>query len=145
METLEALIRTLVAANSRDEEGMTARQALAALMLKDVLDATMRSNDRRRELKETIVNHMQKADGSHEELKIQMMELQKSCGTQAVLGIMKKHLGETAMVPNENNARMLISRLLAIDKKCVENENKAAAHQQKHRGGSRKYVGGCKN
>ena len=112
---------------------MTARQALAAMMLKDVLDAMRRSNDRRRELTETIDNHIQKADGRHEELKIQMMELQKSCGAQTVKDSMEKyfetHRAVTTLVPNENKVGMLITRLVAIDKKCVENENKAAAHQ----------------
>ena len=127
METLEALICALVAANSRNEEGMTASQALATRMLKDVL-VTMRATNRcGRELKETIDNHIQKADGRHEELKIQMMELQKSCGAQTVKDSMEKyfetHRAVTTMVPNENKAGMLITRLVAIDKKCVENEN----------------------
>ena len=40
------------------------------------------------------------------------------------------HQVETTMVPNENKVGMLITRPVAIDKKCVENENKAAAHQK---------------
>ena len=63
-----------------------------------------------------------------------MMELQKSCGAQTVKDSMEQyfetHRAVTTMVPNENKAGMLITRLVAIDKKCVENENKAAAYKK---------------
>ena len=54
---------------------MTARQALAAMMLKDVLDTMRTTNRRRRELTYIIDNHIQKADDRHEELKKQIIEL----------------------------------------------------------------------
>ena len=75
------------------------------MILKDVLVTMRATNKCGRELKETIDNHIQKADGRHEELKIQMMELQKSCGAQTVKDSMEKyfetHRAVTAMVPNE--------------------------------------------
>ena len=62
LKTLEALICTLVAAISKDEQGMTARQTHAAAPLRDVLDTMKTTNWCRMELKETIEKHIQKAD-----------------------------------------------------------------------------------
>ena len=68
LKTQEALINTLILANSKDGDEMTTRQVLNAAMLKEILDIMTTMNWCRIELKDKIKQHIKKAEERDKEI-----------------------------------------------------------------------------